>query len=643
MNDKEIRVLGLRVYSKKIRDNYIERKIICNIYKTKTYATKKEIELLWLFKYTKDFLKISKFKTNRLIDRLLTILNSKNKNFDDVYIMVNASGETYFFMHAFQEICKKNNSHNPVIVATNNFHYTLAKMYVPNIPCYLMNEYWKLAFQNKKIIVKNNHRFFIVLPASYYQSWEDKIITNKNLHYYTSFLEVFNLRPEDITPKYAVISQDIRDGMLEKVKKTGLNLNNFIFISPEAKSNPSLDIEFWEMLKDTLTKIGFDCFFNIHEGDLKLNNIKHCSLDKQEVQALCEYAKGIVGIKSGLIEPLCSIKDIPIISIYTSMYARLDGRFKPMTVENHMRACSNKKIPCIDIKNIYEFDGENLNNEILISKISNIIKPQLQYLETHIVDHCNLNCKACCHYCNVTKPNFIKIDDFCSDMKELSKKFNIGQIRLMGGEPLLAPNINDFLTSTRQYFPNSDIRLVTNGILLSKQPESFWETLKITKIKIDLTKYPIEGITFSKGLDAIGKHVFNHYRNDDWGFCIQENAMGDFWIAANFQLTMDSRGLNNPADAFAKCPYKRCINLINGKLVHCPTAGYLHNYNSYFNKNLSTEEGIDIYKNSANEIMDYLSKPIETCKYCVVDEDIILQKWEISKKEEDEWFVNKKS
>ena len=179
MNDKEIRVLGLRVYSKKIRDNYIERKIICNIYKTKTYATKKEIELLWLFKYTKDFLKISKFKTNRLIDRLLTILNSKNKNFDDVYIMVNASGETYFFMHAFQEICKKNNSHNPVIVATNNFHYTLAKMYVPNIPCYLMNEYWKLAFQNKKIIVKNDNiipscrsslddpgKFFYCFPAA---------------------------------------------------------------------------------------------------------------------------------------------------------------------------------------------------------------------------------------------------------------------------------------------------------------------------------------------------------------------------------------------------------------------------------------------------------------------------------------------
>lgn len=303
------------------------------------------------------------------------------------------------------------------------------------------------------------------------------------------------------------------------------------------------------------------------------------------------------------------------------------------------------KIKNINKQYVQKLEQENLRlencNKNLIAEIASIRKPELNYLETHIVDHCNLNCKACCHYCNVTKPNFIKIENFSDDMFGLSQKFNIKQIRLMGGEPLLAPNINDFLIITRKYFPNSDIRLVTNGILLSKQPEEFWETLKTQKIKLDLTKYPIGGTSFSEALDAIGSHVFNYYRNDDWGFCVQETAMGDFWIASNFQLTMDSRGNSNVNNSFAKCPYKRCINLINGKLVHCPTAGYLHNYNSYFNKNLVGEDGIDIYNHTAIEILDYLSKPIETCKYCVFDGDVTLQKWEISKKEENEWFVNK--
>lgn len=267
-------------------------------------------------------------------------------------------------------------------------------------------------------------------------------------------------------------------------------------------------------------------------------------------------------------------------------------------------------------------------------------KPILNYMETHIVDHCNLNCKACCHYCNVTKPNFIDINDFTKDMKELSQKFNIKEIRLMGGEPLLHKQINEFLKVTKNYFPNSNIRLVTNGILLSKMPEEFWETLKETGIKLDLTKYPIGGTTFSDALDAIGNHVFNYYRNNE-GFYVQETALGGFWLASHFQLTLDSRGINQIDEAFNNCPYKRCINLINGKLTHCPTAGYMHNYNSYFKKNFPTEEGIDIYNHSAKEILEYLSKPIETCKYCVFDDNVQLQKWEVSKKEEDEWFINK--
>ena len=325
------------------------------------------------------------------------------------------------------------------------------------------------------------------------------------------------------------------------------------------------------------------------------------------------------------------------------MFARVDGRFKPMSVENHMRACSNKRIPCINPKNIYELNGENMQKDEIVNTITHILKPRLEYLETHIVDHCNLNCKACCHYCNITKPNFIKVDNFYRDMQELSQKFDIGQIRLMGGEPLLHKEINQFLKISRECFPKSDIRLVTNGILLAKMPEDFWEILKLTNIKIDLTKYPIGGTSFSEALDAVGDHVFKHYRHENLGFYIQETAMGDIWVARNFQLTMDSRGVSNIDNVFKKCPYKRCINLIDGKLVHCPTAGYLHNYNSYFNKNLSAENGIDIYKHSANEIMEYLLHPIETCKYCVFNDDVILQKWEVSKKEEDEWFVNKKS
>ena len=269
------------------------------------------------------------------------------------------------------------------------------------------------------------------------------------------------------------------------------------------------------------------------------------------------------------------------------------------------------------------------------------MKYNLDYLETHVVDHCNLNCKACCHYCNVTEPNFIDINSFTQDMIELAKKFDIKMIRLMGGEPLLAPDITAFMENTRKCFPGSDIRIVTNGILLHTMDESFWECIAKNKIRIDLTKYPIPGTSFSKALDAIGEHLHRFYRNDKLGFFIQENSFGGMWIATQFQLTMNSNGINDISESFNKCPYKRCINLINGHLAHCPTAGYIHNYNKYFGTNMPEEKGIGIYDNAPEKILAYLNTPIPTCKYCVFDEDVKLQKWDFSRKEKDEWFVNK--
>ena len=281
----------------------------------------------------------------------------------------------------------------------------------------------------------------------------------------------------------------------------------------------------------------------------------------------------------------------------------------------------------------------NTNSERIINKLyeegkltkfeqsRNSAKGYIKYLETHIVDHCNLNCTYCCHYCNVTNENYIKFDNFRNDMKELSKKFDIKLIRLMGGEPLLHPEIAEFLYITREYFPNSEIMLVTNGILLAEATEEFWKAVRETHIKIDMSKYPGIDKKFGEALDAIGKNT-NH-------------QLGWIWIASKFSKSMTFEPINNIQESFEKCPYKRCVNLINGKLTHCPTAGYMKNYNKYFNENLPEEEGIDIYTHSAQKIMEYLRTPIPTCAHCLPKDKTQWVEWVGSKKDKYAWFVDK--
>ena len=95
----------------------------------------------------------------------------------------------------------------------------------------------------------------------------------------------------------------------------------------------------------------------------------------------------------------------------------------------------------------------------------------IQYIEHHIVDHCNLRCAGCSHFSGLSEPWFEDIEDFWNDFSALANITNhyIPTIRIMGGEPLLHPRVVDFLKIARSLFPNSQIQLVTNGLLLKKR------------------------------------------------------------------------------------------------------------------------------------------------------------------------------
>ena len=84
----------------------------------------------------------------------------------------------------------------------------------------------------------------------------------------------------------------------------------------------------------------------------------------------------------------------------------------------------------------------------------------------HITNSCNLNCVGC--YSN----------DFCknSNYKDIIRDnafFNLlevlrpNELIISGGEPLLYPNLEDFLKNCKKYNNNLFIRLITNGTILS--------------------------------------------------------------------------------------------------------------------------------------------------------------------------------
>ena len=77
--------------------------------------------------------------------------------------------------------------------------------------------------------------------------------------------------------------------------------------------------------------------------------------------------------------------------------------------------------------------------------------------------------------CYNADKEFPDFDEMDRDLKRISELTHaeVNEIVVSGGEPLLNKDINDSLTMVRKHFPETNIKLITNGLLVKKMPESF--------------------------------------------------------------------------------------------------------------------------------------------------------------------------
>jgi len=251
--------------------------------------------------------------------------------------------------------------------------------------------------------------------------------------------------------------------------------------------------------------------------------------------------------------------------------------------------------------------------------------------DVHLTDHCNLNCKGCLHFSPLACGKFLEIESFEKDCKHLSELTygDIDDICLLGGEPLLHPDIISFLPVVRRYFQKCRINILTNGILLPKQPVEFWERCRTNNIAISISYYPIDiDINYIENMSErynISLEIRNEYR-----------GYNNTWL----KQPLDIDGKQNGRKSHKTCAMANyCIQLVNGKIYQCETAAYIHYFNGYFDKNLLVEKDdyIDIYEiTSISQLFGFLCKPIPFCRYCRTKE-IKYVNWEHSRKLIEEW------
>ncbi len=246
-----------------------------------------------------------------------------------------------------------------------------------------------------------------------------------------------------------------------------------------------------------------------------------------------------------------------------------------------------------------------------------------------MVEHCNLNCQNCDHFSPLAKEHFTDIDGFRSDMARMKEIFDtdITHIDLEGGEPLLNNNITEYIRIVREIFSDVDIQIFTNGLLLPKMKEKFWEVCKECDVMLEITEYPV---------------------NVDYGmiYSLADNYNIKYRVYAERNVSrhkpLDLEGKQDKYESFEECYLSNgeCTMLKEGKLYPCTMIPNLCHFNHYFKKNLevSKKDYIDIYSDVAkNDIYDFLCNPVPACRYCKVREWTESEDWAQTSYDIKEW------
>ena len=303
---------------------------------------------------------------------------------------------------------------------------------------------------------------------------------------------------------------------------------------------------------------------------------------------------------------------------------------------------SHKTIKLLGIKFKFRIPQSNLNEDLIKENIETdickkmeklFLRPKnLEQVEINLTSHCNLNCQMCDHFSPIAEKEFADINIVRKDLARLSKLTDkkLDRLLLLGGEPLLHPNINLFIEASYEFFPNTEITVFTNGILLDKMPNTFWEVCKKTNTIIKYTKYPIN-LNFEN----------LHNLADNYGVKMIPAEYLEDKVKTSWKFPLDLSGRQNILSNFLNCMHAtHCINLENGRMYTCTVAPNIRHFNRYFNKNipLSNSDGVDIYTvKNLDELIQRLYSPIPFCRYCDIKNRKNDIPFAISKKDIKEW------
>lgn len=172
-------------------------------------------------------------------------------------------------------------------------------------------------------------------------------------------------------------------------------------------------------------------------------------------------------------------------------------------------------------------------------------------LSVNVVHHCSNRCVNCSHWAPIAKPWFLDIDELSAELAELARHAHVTYLELIGGEPLLHPDLSLLAEVARDSGIVDRIGIKTNGNLLGKVNVDYVDEINVSlypgRAEPDIS---LRFLLQRQGIRLNISHVSAFHQ----ALIPQERTEQDARLTHNI------------------CPYRSCFVLEGGWLYTCVSA-----------------------------------------------------------------------
>lgn len=219
---------------------------------------------------------------------------------------------------------------------------------------------------------------------------------------------------------------------------------------------------------------------------------------------------------------------------------------------------------------------------------------EVVHLDINIVEHCNLSCTACSHLSPLHKPWRMSLEEIERDLEALRPILKPKNITVVGGEPLLHPELLQILQLLKRLRVDEQTWLITNGTLLPRMSEEFWGALEYMRVSV----YPTLDKTIPDMVRGqMEKHAFECVFQEFTEFFLQLDVVPD-------------------GSSFHDCPWKSdCYTVHRGFFYLCPQS-------TFFPRTLlnlpADTDGLPLEGITEEKLLEFMNRkePFVSCRSC---------------------------